>query len=130
MGLVACAGSPPSLGDPSLDAGQASFGRLCSSCHGPTGEGGSAPALTGVAETFPDCEDQRLWISLGSKEWEERFGPTYGATDQEITAIMPSFKTVLTETEVAQVAAYERFQFAGLSVGDAVAGCGLEAATG
>ncbi len=121
---MGCAQVPATLGDPVLDAGRENYGRLCSSCHGPTGQGASAPALTDVIETFPDCEDQKLWISLGSMEWESQFGPTYGATDKEITAIMPSFKNVLTEAELAEVASYERFQFGGLSNADAVAGCG------
>ena len=56
-------------------------------------------------------------------EWENQFGPTYGATDKEITGIMPSFKSVLTEAEIAEVASYERLQFGGLSAADAVAGC-------
>lgn len=56
-------------------------------------------------------------------EWEAQFGPTYGATDKEITAIMPSFKSVLSEQEIAEVAAYERFQFNGVPVADAVSDC-------
>jgi mono/diheme cytochrome c family protein len=122
--LVGCADAPASLGDPMLDAGRATYGQLCSTCHGPTGEGLSAPSLTGVLATFPDCEDHRRWVSLGSMEWERQFGPTYGATSKEITAIMPSFKNVLSEAEIAEVAAFERFQFAGSSVADAVDGCG------
>jgi hypothetical protein len=80
--------------------------------------------LTEVIQTFPDCADHKLWVTLGSMEWENQFGPVYGATDKEITAIMPSFENVLTEAEIAQVASYERFQFGGLSAPDAVAGCG------
>jgi mono/diheme cytochrome c family protein len=124
VAVIGCAQPAAKLGDPALDSGREIFGRLCSTCHGPTGEGLSAPALTEVIQTFPDCEDHKLWVTLGSMEWEDQFGPTYGATDKEITAIMPSFENVLSEAEIAQVASYERFQFGGLSVTDAVAGCG------
>ena len=122
--VIGCAEPAPTLGDPTLDAGKETYGRLCSTCHGPSGEGVSAPALTGVIATFPECEDHRLWITLGSVEWENQFGPNYGATEKEITGIMPSFKNVLSEAEIAEVASFERFQFGGLSATDAVAGCG------
>ena len=122
--LIGCARSAPTLGDPALDAGRNTYGRLCSTCHGPSGEGLSAPALTGVVQTFPDCDDHKLWVTLGSRGWENQFGSTYGATDKAITAIMPSFENAPTEAEIAQVASFERFQFGGLSVADAVAGCG------
>jgi mono/diheme cytochrome c family protein len=124
VAVIGCAQPAPTLGDPALDTGREIYGRLCSTCHGPMGEGLSAPALTGVIQTFPACEDHKLWVTLGSIEWEDQFGPTYGATDKEITAIMPSFQNVLSAAEIAQVASYERFQFGGLSVTDAVAGCG------
>ncbi|MGH8959392.1 MAG: c-type cytochrome [Acidimicrobiia bacterium] len=123
VALIGCGRPAPTLGDPGLDAGRENYGRLCSSCHGPTGEGLSAPALTEVIATFPDCEDHKLWITLGSMQWEDQFGPTYGATNKEITAIMPSFQNVLTESEIAEVASFERFQFGGLSATDAVGRC-------
>jgi hypothetical protein len=82
--------------------------------------------LADVAETFPDCEDHELWVTLGSMEWENQFGPNYGADNKEITAIMPSFKNILSEAEIAQVASFERFQFGGLSAEEAVSGCGAD----
>jgi mono/diheme cytochrome c family protein len=126
LGLNACAEPAATLGDPALDAGRDTYGRLCSTCHGPSGEGVSGPALADVVETFPDCEDQQLWVTLGSMEWENQFGPNYGANNKEITAIMPSFKNVLSEAEIAQVASFERFQFGGLSAAEAVSGCGAD----
>ena len=113
VSVAACASGPESLGDPNLDAGREIFGRVCSSCHGGTGAGGSAPALTSVLETFPDCQTHRQWVTLGSERWKAEVGPVYGAPGKEITAIMPSFAAILTELEIKQVASFERFRFAG-----------------
>ena len=125
VGLAACASAPASLGDPNLDAGQETFGRICASCHGGTGTGGSAPALTSVLETFPACETQLQWITGGSERWKEEVGPVYGAPGREITAIMPSFEAVLTEEEIRQVAAFERFRFGGGEMETVLIDCGL-----
>ena len=123
--VVGCASGPESLGDPALDEGRDIFGRLCSSCHGGTGSGASAPALTSVLETFPDCETHVQWVTIGSDRWKEEVGPVYGASGKEITAIMPSFEAVLTDLEIRQVASFERFRFGGAEMEDVLAGCGL-----
>ena len=125
MVVAACASGPESLGDPNLDEGREIFGRVCSSCHGATGSGGSAPALTSILETFPDCETHRQWVTLGSERWKEEVGPVYGAPGKEITAIMPSFAAVLTEEEIQQVASFERFRFAGGEMAAVLADCDL-----
>jgi mono/diheme cytochrome c family protein len=123
-GLAACASPPESLGV-DLDAGRETFGRLCAACHGGSGQGGSAPALTAVLDTFPACDMQMQWITLGSEGWKDQVGPTYGAPGKEITAVMPSFGSVLTEVEIRQVAAFER-SFIAEGAADAVlADCGL-----
>jgi mono/diheme cytochrome c family protein len=124
--LAGCASGPESLGHPDLDAGREIYGRICSSCHGGTGTGGSAPALTSVLQTFPDCETHRRWVTLGSERWQEEVGPVYGAPGREITAIMPSFEAVLTEEEIRQVASFERVRFGGEEAGAVLADCGLE----
>ena len=123
--VAACASGPESLGDPNLDAGREIFGRVCSSCHGGTGSGGSAPALTSVLETFPDCETHRQWVTLGSERWKEEVGPVYGASGKEITAIMPSFGAILTDEEIQQVASFERFRFGGGEMAAVLADCEL-----
>ena len=123
--VVACSSGPESLGDPNLDAGREIFGRVCSSCHGGTGSGGSAPALTSVLETFPDCATHRQWVTLGSERWKDEVGLVYGAPGKEITAIMPSFEAVLTEEEIKQVASFERFRFGGGEMNTVLADCGL-----
>ena len=126
VGLGACAQPPlPSLGSPELDAGRETYRSSCSACHGPTGAGISAPAMIEVVATFPDCAVQQQWITLGSARWKEEVGETYGAQDKEITAVMPFFEGALTANQIAQVAAFERFQFGGASLEDALGDCGL-----
>ena len=124
--LAGCASGPESLGDPDLDAGREIYGRICSSCHGGTGTGASAPALTSVLETFPECDTHRRWVTLGSERWQEEVGAVYGAQGKEITAIMPSFEAVLTEEEIRQVAAFERVRFGGGEMAAVLADCGLD----
>jgi mono/diheme cytochrome c family protein len=122
---AACSSGPDSLGDPNLDAGREIYGRICSSCHGGSGAGASAPPLTSVLETFPDCETHRQWVTIGSDRWQEEVGPVYGAPGKEITAIMPSFEAVLTEAEIQQVVAFERARFGGGDNAVVLADCGL-----
>ncbi len=125
VGLGACAKPQPSLGNPDLDAGQKTYRASCSACHGPTGAGISAPAMTEVLATFPECAIQQQWITLGSAGWKEEVGEHYGAQNKKITAVMPFFEGALTASQIAQVAAFERFQFGGASMEDALGDCGL-----
>ena len=123
LAALACASGPESLGDPALDAGRETYGRICSACHGGTGAGASAPALTSVLETFPDCATHIQWVTLGSERWQEEVGPVYGAPGREITAVMPSFESVLTTEEIRQVASFERFRFGGGEMDAVLADC-------
>ena len=123
--LAACAGQASAVDDP-LTVGREVYGRVCAACHGPTGEGGAGPPLAGVLETFPTCEQHILWVELGSNRWKQEVGPTYGATDKEVTGVMPSFQESLTADEIAQVAAYERSRFGGLDSELAVEQCAGE----
>jgi mono/diheme cytochrome c family protein len=120
--LAACSGQASADDDP-LVMGREVYGRVCSACHGPTGEGGAGPALVGILETFPTCEQHILWVELGSNRWKDEVGPTYGATDKEVSGVMPSFQGSLTADEIAQVAAYERVRFGGADGEQAVAQC-------
>ena len=122
---IACAQPTQSLGDPALDAGRLTFNRACATCHGGDGQGASGPSLASVLTTFSDCNDQKRWIFLGSKRWKEEVGPTYGDAEKDITAVMPSFEAVLSGEEIEQVAAFERLQFGGASVEEALTSCGL-----
>ena len=124
LGLGACAPPAEAL-DPELDAGRETYGRLCHSCHGASGEGGVGPSLNGVLVTFPDCDTHRDWISLGSERWTSEVGPTYGAAGKPLTGVMPSFEGTLSEEQIQQVAAFERFRYAGATSGDALSSCGL-----
>lgn len=125
VGLGACAQPPPSLGDPNLDAGREVFLRVCAVCHGGEGEGKAGPALAGVVATFPLCSDHRMWITLGTARWTDEFGLTFGASNKEITRVMPSFEAVLSAEEIAQVAAFERHSFGGAGVEAVLADCEL-----
>jgi hypothetical protein len=62
---------------------------------------------------------------MGSERWKDEVGPTYGATDKEITAIMPSFVAVLTPEEISQIAAFERFRFGGAEMVATLEDCGI-----
>jgi mono/diheme cytochrome c family protein len=125
LGLGACAQPPPSLGDPNLDAGRDVYRRVCATCHGGNGEGASGPALANVVGTFPACADHQQWVTLGTARWVEEVGPTYGTGNTEVTKVMPSFEGALSPEEIAQVAAFERFRFAGATTDEALSGCGL-----
>jgi mono/diheme cytochrome c family protein len=124
--LSACseATAPPELG-PDLDTGRNVYSTRCAICHGGNGQGGSGPSLAEVLATFGDCADQIEWIGLGSNRYMEEVGPTYGDNDKEITGVMPQFSGALTESEIAQVAAFERQQFGGADEETALADCGL-----
>lgn len=119
--LTACAQAEPA--DPDWLAGREIYA-TCAACHGKAGEGGIGPALSSVLETFPDCNTHMQWISLGSEGWKEAFGDTYGATGKPIEKIMPTFNK-LSETELAQVAVYERVRFGGGDLETERVACGL-----
>lgn len=97
----------------SLRAGRGIYGDRCSACHGNRGQGGVAPSLSDVLETWPDCADQQEWIALGSERWKLERGPTYGANDALVSKVMPEHATTLTPEEIASVAAFERVEYGG-----------------
>ncbi len=80
----------------------------CSSCHGGTGGGVSAPAFVdgAVMETFPDWRDQAAWVRLGTDGWP---ADTYGDTAKPVGGggTMPAWAT-LTDDQIAQVVLHER----------------------
>jgi mono/diheme cytochrome c family protein len=80
----------------------------CGGCHGPTGGGGSAPALTEVTKTFPKFEDHVAWVENGSSALK---GQPYGATGKIATGGMPSFKGGLTPEEIIAVVCHERVDY-------------------
>jgi mono/diheme cytochrome c family protein len=124
--LVACTqgGSGPELA-PDLESGRETFIARCAACHGGNGQGASAPALHAVASTFTRCEAQIEWIMLGSERYRTEIGPVYGDVGKEISGGMPEFESSLSETEIAQVAAFQRHQFGGVSAESALDDCGL-----
>jgi mono/diheme cytochrome c family protein len=82
----------------------------CASCHQSSGSGNaSAPALTGVLETWPDFRDHMMWVRLGDTGWSE-YADTYGANEKPLGSGMPSHPS-FTDQKLALVVLYERVQF-------------------
>lgn len=125
--LLGACGSSSGAPDGPLEVGRAIYGRSCSACHGPSGGGGVGPALSGVLTTFPSCEDHQHWVRLGSHRWKEEVGPTYGATDKQVSGAMPSFESSLTAEEIASVATFERVRYGGGDLETVSADCGVSA---
>lgn len=111
-----CAGGAPAT--PELRAGRDVYADRCSACHGSRGQGGVGPALDEVLTTWPSCDDHRRWVTIGSERWKTEVGPTYGATGKPIELVMPAMADLLSEREIALVAAFERVEYGG---GDAAA---------
>lgn len=120
---VACGPSAPSSTE--LRSGRETYGNVCSTCHGNRGQGATGPSLDQVLTTWPSCADHQRWIALGSEGWKAEVGPTYGATETAITAVMPGQAETLTEREIAEVAAFERVEYGGGDVEAVLADCGL-----
>ncbi len=83
----------------------------CASCHGAGGGGGTAPALGGVTETFPEFSDHVEWVTEGSGPVR---GETYGANNSgPSTGGMPDFGGSLSEEQIVLVVCHERVTFGG-----------------
>ncbi len=119
--LSACGQSDAS--DPDWVAAREIYA-TCAACHGKGGEGGVGPALATVRETFPDCEEHKKWIALGSARWKEEVGPSYGASGKTIEGAMPAFDS-MSATALSQIAVYERVRFGGGGLDAERAACGL-----
>lgn len=109
--------------DPDWQAARDVF-ETCAACHGKSGEGGIAPPLTAVRESFPDCATHMRWISLGSEGWKKEVGEVYGAFGKPVVGRMPAFSN-LTELQLQQIAVYERVRFGGGELTSERAACGL-----
>lgn len=109
----------------------------CAACHGENGAGaGNFPAFVGgsLLTTFPEgqCEDHVEWVRVGTAGWPE---PTYGATAKPVGgsgammpgfgAAMPGFGDVSSEEQLRSVVLYERVQFGGQALQEAIVDCGL-----
>ena len=122
--LVACGGGE----DDPIAEGRRLYLQHCTACHGDFGEGGVGRPLFDVVEVFPSCDDQVTWITLGSENWLEQVGPTYGAGSRVPEGVMPAFAETLTSEQVKVVAAYERADFGGATEAGAFASCGVPTA--
>ena len=102
----------------------------CASCHGDNGGGaGTFPGFGGgeLLRTFPEgsCQEQVDWVALGTAGWPE---PTYGATAKPVGGsgvLMPAFGGILTDEQLRAVVLYERVQFGGQALAEALVDCGL-----
>jgi mono/diheme cytochrome c family protein len=120
VALAACGGS--SVSD-EFKEGRTIYGDYCAVCHGSAGQGGVGPALDEVLSTWPSCDQQVEWVSIGSERWRAQYGETYGANDSPITAVMPQHDDRLTLDEIRRVSAFERIQYGGQEEADAFADC-------
>ena len=125
MVVIAVSCGPGSATSESLRAGRDVYGDRCSACHGNRGQGGVAPSLADVLDTWPDCADHQDWISLGSERWKIERGATYGANDAPVTKVMPEHATTLTSDEIAAVAAFERVEYGGGDQSTELEACGI-----
>jgi hypothetical protein len=78
-----------------------------------------------VLETWPSCDDQVEWITLGSNGWSVEVGSNYGAQEKPVQGGMPAFNADLTEDEIRAVAAFERIRFGGAPAEETLIACGL-----
>lgn len=109
----------------SLQVGRGVYAGSCSTCHGNRGQGGVGPSLSNVRDTWPSCDDQQEWVSLGSEGWKLQHGPVYGAEDTPIKSVMPGHAETLTTEEIAAVAAFERVEYGGGDPAVELAACGV-----
>jgi len=104
----------------------------CVACHSPDGSGGAGPSFAGgaVLATFPSgsCSDHQEWVRLGTAGWPDA---TYGANGKPVGGfgLMPSFAS-MSDEDLAAVVLYERVQFGGQPLEEALTDCGLDEDTG
>lgn len=121
--VAGCAGETQSS---PLIEGRDLYANSCSVCHGSTGDGGTAPTLRNVHETFPSCSTHMEWVSLGSENWKQVHGDTYGADNKPIDSVMPAHAERLTAEQIALVAAFERIQYAEMEKAAVFDDCGID----
>lgn len=126
LALTACGNGDDSADPDVLREGRSIYGDACSACHGNRGAGGVGPSLESVTETWPECETQVEWITLGSEGWQSAHGDTYGAADKPVAGGMPAQADRLTDAEIRLVAAFERVEYAGQEREAALADCGID----
>ena len=103
--------------------GRSIYGDVCSVCHGSSGQGGVGPPLDEVTRTWPSCDDQVEWITLGSDGWRSEHGDVYGATRKPVAGGMPPHGDSLSLSQIRAVAAFERAQYGGQDTATALQEC-------
>ena len=88
------AGTDPAVRPPrQLALGQSIYAARCAICHGPTGAGGTGPALDGgMVDKYPDARAQELVVALGRNAMVG-FGDQL--TPDEISAVVVYTRAVL-----------------------------------
>ena len=127
IGFLSGCGDSGSFPDAYIE-GRSAYGSICSACHGNAGQGGVGPEMSQVLETFPSCDDQIHWITLGSDRWLDEVGPTYGEPARPVEGGMAPIGDQLSPEEIAAVAMYERVRFGGLEIEEASRQCGISLA--
>ena len=112
-----------------MNVGRDVYGSICSACHGEAGQGGTGPALDSVVETFPSCDDQLQWVTLGSERWRDEIGDAYGAAEKSVVGGMPENGERLTDEEIAAVVVFERVRYGGQDFAEVSTDCGVEGAS-
>jgi mono/diheme cytochrome c family protein len=82
----------PEGADPVLEQGRQIWGSACVVCHGATGGGGRAPALTESENRYPEIADQMQVVSDG-RDGMPSFGGRFSA--EEIEAVVRYIREVL-----------------------------------
>lgn len=125
---AACGGGEDSGSGPPdpLRDGRSLYADTCSVCHGDRGQGGVGPSLETVLQTWPECDAQAEWISLGSEGWRSAHGDSYGAPGRPVKGGMPPQGDQMTEREIRLVAAFERVEYGGQDREAALADCAVE----
>ncbi len=90
VALVACSSGPARPADPVLGQGYDIYRARCQSCHGPSGEGQSAPGLKRIANRMSfDVHVDKVANGVSGTN-------------------MPAWKGILSDDEITAVVRYER----------------------
>ena len=118
--------APPETSEGPIGVGAEVYGN-CSSCHGASGEGGSAGRQLSdgeVVKTFPHIEDQLRFVYFGTEGYHLAGVTSYGDPDREGGAhvagsfgVMPQWGASaggnLTDAEILAVVCHERYTLSG-----------------
>lgn len=73
--------------------------------------------------TFPACDIQVDWVSLGSARWAWERGSSYGDVNKPVRGGMPGFGNRLKTDQIRKIVSFTRAEFAGGDPGRVVEDC-------